>query len=1414
MGLTNQAMQRHRRTLSGSSSDSDDVNEHGPQPDQSQYSPTHKVMSRPQGPQAKVDAQHVIAETTRTTNYPPRSDSKSPVDIRSAPLAIRTDIRKTPDIQIQSPTWDKIRGIERRSSFERLSPITATRTSPFLPTATLPDAHTLRSTSPALRGSTPPTISESPPKVRSFIGMPPRSGYDLSDDPDDVGSEDGSVGSGRDSVGTDEEKDEEDEEDGPLDDATRYASEESQLEVSGQLEDDTKDGEEHREHMDSRQMGGLRMDDYEASHETGELHGNAMENGLHDTASQDQQEELMQDGIDSHDFDQLAEEGLSTLERIFLFAKSEMTYHRVLVSHSLADWVMEVELNEAVEFVIPLLNGLACDTNEVCVSFAPQLHRVMWHFFRNCPLSELQHMHPTQATEKEEATRPFLSVAIFTPLLCALLLNSNAAIANATQSSIVFFCARLQGVSLVGDTFEPDDEEVTAQQPSAFFDTKTQDRRPFDSESAYIKDAASREDKRIMLEEYHFPDAAREMVLEEILRNVGIAIGHLSGEDQQAMEKEVDGADQSTMSVDTNARPSEADELSSADHQEEQQASAESFENGMMIDPQIDPSYWTQGDLESGTGPDSAMLSGTSMDGNSVTMSMEEEVAVGRMASISLLAALGGEDLVPRTFLQNDILSEMLALADDKTFFVRKEAAVSIGMLAQNIGQEQIEKHDILSVLLRLCQDNIWHVRQAACLSVPNLFAQIADSTTRRTKMVDVMRMFVTDSSRNVRVAALDIIGEVIYLFHEDPEGVPRQLIRHFLGQPFDTEENALANESNRIAPSDSHARKESQEQLYDHLDTESSWNDSNNGDMDPHTTWSTDGNSYSSHYNQAFDPDSDRPLVMAYNLPAVVLTLGPDQWHELQPLHSRLCHHPSSKVRRSLAASLHEVAKIIGPEAAADDLLPLGKKFIDSKHEQDNEVKMTLLEHIDILLEQVSLERGLDTVKLLHSLWFDDLPGDIPAGFSTNWRLREKVMSKVPNLARRFLLEDDQGYLVLLVQASIVDGVSAVRSEAVKSVSTIYQLFEEHDQVLADGFLGMLVDLAENQESYRARVATLQCIGELCKASLQRSSIEMLVMPRLLELSRDEIVDVRIAMAYLVTLMCRIDQLYALPQARSDPFRTLLHRLVHDPSPFVRNIVSVAIPVGDPILISKGSPQPERPRRVLVLGPADGGPHKPEQDPTTMDGENSGRRFDMEEGDDQLMDTERQSAPSLANSTLAQRRRRLFAQNPVTSQDSDWSMFEDADEDYVERHSGTRSDGRGSGDDDDDDDEEMIVIPSDENALLLSTDQEGSHDHVLSTPFNSAIGDDSEDDVPHHLLSISEDSPNRLNVSNHSASFHFTADAPALESPERPYSFDKNHVQSSTPNGAQGKTPDPFLAFVAGNHHDWKGSSSGSSEK
>ncbi|UZJ57472.1 hypothetical protein CBS101457_006792 [Exobasidium rhododendri] len=1537
-------------------------------------SPTRKALSPPGNAQTKLDAQHAIAQVSLSAAA--MSDAVHDASNEGSNGSLADD---EGDLE-QSATSAEVQGTSSPSS--SLSSLESTKaiasahgipysnqkSSSYDPAAHrhnnairgsvsgLPypngnmffvsDGQIFRSKSPAT-GSSGTTeslsLGESPPKTRSFIGMPPRSGYELSDDPDDVGSEDGSTGSGRESVGTNEDRENDDEEEDPdedqtiLEDGKAYEGEEADEESpshpqpqdvqseSRNLRAPTRPGltqsnivapvpmvraAVENEGADSLQWGTGKGSIISHRNDLGLTRNDDSADSDEDNEDEEDMNENSSDGITDVEGTGMegepSEESLSTLERIFLFAKSEMAYHRVLVSQSLADWILEVELSDAVEFVIPLLNGLACDENDVCTAFAPHLHRVMWYFFRNCPLTEDDEFvrnrsgahtndrndqqgedcQEEEENQLEKATRAKLSVAVFTPLLCALLLNSDAAIAGATQNSIVHFFAQLQGFSFLDDASRSEDdnvpeEERQKEQQQQFSSERAQKKVVFDTDTALIRDAAAREEKRVLLEEYDFGEGPRKMIMNELLHQVALAIGNLNADqtmqirDLASGEEQEKGFDQEGNEGDaimeeiplTTTGPLEqGEEEEERESFQESQRSAEQAAEATLDSPtDTQDAEDTEMSLDlmqesQDSGKLTIAATTASLDNISMTMSdVEEEVAVGRMASISLLAALGAENLVARSFLVEYIVPEMIKFAADQTFFVRKEVAISIGALANCIGFDIIEAKDFLSIFEGFCNDRIWHVRQAACLSLPNLFAQVKDRDVKKRKVVEIMRIFVGDVSRNVRVAALDIIGELIYLFHEDENGVPAELVRHFLGKSFDAESDEEEGEA-----TDDHDKQmdssTSQAQSSNLSDYDAHSEASQDGLTDfgfgwsgmPRSTttrnangpsgWSSDGyntSTYQNAYNTSFQTDPDRPLVMAYNFPAVILTLGKSHWSKLKAVHAQLCSNPSPKVRRSLAASLHEVAKIIGIESTTNDLLKIFQCYLDGRFEKEEDVKMAMLQHCDVFMEQLSLTKGLEALKVILNLWNEAPNGDL-SGFASSWRLREKVVSLIPSLAKRFLLEDDEGVLVVLMQSALVDVVSSVRLQGIKIVSSLYHIFEEHDQVLADGFLGMLVDISEN-ENYRSRVACLQCLSELCKSSLQRSSVEMLMMNRLVELSKDNVVDVRIAVAQLVSQMCSQDELYALPNSRSENFIALLRRLSHDEASLVREIIFFRLSDDDPGREAPLESAPVREeKRHLVLGPADGTLHRRAVSQSSFDGQGDATRevqsFEMDEEDEKSKSGEDSSdqtsssgntalnafsllkdgSPSLKNSTLMKRRsrNRSYPPSPVNV-DADSSMFEDADEDDEEGMRMLRDDSSPHLDEGDrideavdhggaadsnlglseEDGEGRITIPDQNNSwarfneLSQTTDNGNNYSNFESQQGDNSF--ESDEGLPHHLLGVaSNDSPLRQTIKrtlddshdqDHNRRNTPSSHSLSLESPERPWTFKPSTTPSST---------------------------------
>ena len=101
---------------------------------------------------------------------------------------------------------------------------------------------------------------------------------------------------------------------------------------------------------------------------------------------------------------------------------------------------------------------------------------------------------------------------------------------------------------------------------------------------------------------------------------------------------------------------------------------------------------------------------------------------------------------------------------------------------------------------------------------------------------------------------------------------------------------------------------------------------------------------------NKSSAPDNEVPYHCAFNFPAVLLTLGSKSWPQLKPVFEGLVKDPRWKVRRTLSFSLHEVAKILGPDLAEAELLPVLLLFMKDIEDVKEGVTDNLPKFIEVL--------------------------------------------------------------------------------------------------------------------------------------------------------------------------------------------------------------------------------------------------------------------------------------------------------------------------------------------------------------------------------------------------------------------------------------------------------------------------------
>jgi serine/threonine-protein phosphatase 4 regulatory subunit 1 len=137
---------------------------------------------------------------------------------------------------------------------------------------------------------------------------------------------------------------------------------------------------------------------------------------------------------------------------------------------------------------------------------------------------------------------------------------------------------------------------------------------------------------------------------------------------------------------------------------------------------------------------------------------------------------------------------------------------------------------------------------------------------------------------------------------------------------------------------------------------------------------------------------DSDIAYYCAHNFPAVLLTLGGQRWAERSDLYMLLVKDLQWKVRRTLAYSLHEVAKIVGPQVTERALLSVFNGFLADLEE----VKIGVVTHFAEFLAQLGPEQRANYGHVIRNLEREDFG---------SWRFRELVACQMAGMFLSFEL-------------------------------------------------------------------------------------------------------------------------------------------------------------------------------------------------------------------------------------------------------------------------------------------------------------------------------------------------------------------------------------------------------------------------
>ncbi|WKX90212.1 hypothetical protein Q1695_009227 [Nippostrongylus brasiliensis] len=304
---------------------------------------------------------------------------------------------------------------------------------------------------------------------------------------------------------------------------------------------------------------------------------------------------------------------------------------------------------------------------------------------------------------------------------------------------------------------------------------------------------------------------------------------------------------------------------------------------------------------------------------------------------------------------------------------------------------------------------------------------------------------------------------------------------------------------------------------------------------------------------------DSDINRHCAHNFPAVAYTLGRANWPQLRDTYNKLATDDQLRVRVSIANSIHEMAAIVGARHTDDDLLPVFHAY----REDAFEVRVGLLKHLFEFYRCLSPETRKGMI--------DALPQFMPMDNSMlngNWRYRHEFAKQCNKLCEMYGIEEINRTMSAIALTLANDRVSEVRKEAVHLLSQILARLVDHEwsdlvsslessdcpkgTTLTELFIQDLVNgFANTQKWTRRQTFAYVCERVLVDHSLSMEQFRCFLLPHLISMATDSVVNVRIAVCRALSLCDSSMQSHAIASdsKRLTPLtvRTVLDRLAED---------------------------------------------------------------------------------------------------------------------------------------------------------------------------------------------------------------------------------------------------------------------------
>uniref|UniRef100_UPI0037E769D2 serine/threonine-protein phosphatase 4 regulatory subunit 4 isoform X2 n=1 Tax=Semicossyphus pulcher TaxID=241346 RepID=UPI0037E769D2 len=461
----------------------------------------------------------------------------------------------------------------------------------------------------------------------------------------------------------------------------------------------------------------------------------------------------------------------------------------------------------------------------------------------------------------------------------------------------------------------------------------------------------------------------------------------------------------------------------------------------------------------------------------------------------TLLSAINA---LPKETIKQEVLNPLLYQSQlSHSLQARLSSCRILGKVACKFDSHVVKK-ELLPLARSLCQDVEFEVRACMCRQLESI-ARASGVDDTRTELLPELVELAEDEESNVRLAAFDTIINLMEMMDSDDRVhivVPLVMSVCEVSSPAD--EAVLVSLSFQFG------------KLCSGL--EGSLSDEQKGRLLQRfkvlciTGLQTEGNQT--------DVNNEAMLIRCnccYNLPAMVVFA--DSAHflsELYPSFSSLCCDPEVSVRRSAAASFHQVVKLLGSnvQLVHTELLAL-------LQDDALEVLDALMNHLEETLEALlSREENLTLDNKFPELLAALLLAEQKVGCSLRWRLHEKLLQRYSCLARLLPGEVLHQSFSPRIFNILTTNVLPVQKEAARTLCAFlrYNRKQEQRQEMMER---LIQDLAQGR-SYWNRLRFLD-VCEMATEIFSRKYFNKHFLIPALDLVHDPVANVRYKLCQLL---------------------------------------------------------------------------------------------------------------------------------------------------------------------------------------------------------------------------------------------------------------------------------------------------------